>query len=249
MNVRGTSTHHRMFARLASGPIAALALTLCVGFSAVPVGSAGQEPVIDSNGALKLLKEGNQRFKDFKLEHPNLDRKRRDYLANENVKQKPFAVIFACTDSRVPPELVFDRGLGDLFIIRTAGQVLDSAALGTIEYGVAYLGAPLIVVLGHKGCGAVSATIEATKEPGSAAEGYQASLVNGIRPAVERARRRGGRPDQLLENAVRENIALGVEQLKTSKVLADAVRRDKDKLRIVGAYYDLSSGAVDFTVP
>ena len=242
MDLHATSTYRSKFLRLPSRPLA-VALTLWVAFVAGPAVPALQKAITDPNEAERLLKDGNERFRDFKLEHPHLDKKRRDSLVEG--KQQPFAIIFGCVDSRVPAELVFDRGLGDLLVIRTAGQVLDSAALGSIEYGVAVLGAPLIVVLGHKNCGAVQDTIK-TLDSRGAQPGYIASLVNAIRPAVERARRQPGDRDQLLDRAIRENVALGVEQLKTSQILAEAIRANK--LKIVGAHYDLGSGAVDITV-
>lgn len=245
MNLPSRTIHRAKFLRLPSRSLA-VALTLWIAFLSGPAVPAVQEGNLNADKAEKLLEEGNLRFQKFNLEHPNLNKKRREDLAE--AKQKPFAIIFGCVDSRVPAELVFDRGLGDLFVIRTAGQVLDSAALGSIEYGVAVIGCRLIVVLGHKNCGAVDDTIKTLDSRGSQ-PGSIASLVNAIRPAVERARRQGGNRDPLLDRAIRENVALGVEQLKTSQILADAMRARENKLKIVGAYYDLASGAVSITVP
>ena len=155
--------------------------------------------------------------------------------------QKPFAIVFGCVDSRVPPELVFDRGLGDVFVIRTAGQVLDDAGLGSIEFGVEELGIPLVMVLGHEKCGAVAATIEAV-EHNAEAPGHIGALVEGIRPAVEQVK---GQPGDLLDNAVRANVELTVRQLKTSPILAEAL--ETGHIKIVGARYDLDTGVVEVT--
>jgi carbonic anhydrase len=145
-------------------------------------------------------------------------------------------------DSRVPPELVFDRGLGDLFVIRTAGQVIDTAVLGSLEFGVAELKIPLLMVLGHEKCGAVKATIE-TVEKGGTAEADIEALVNGIRPAVEHAK---GEAGDLLDNAVKANVVAVVQKLKQSPILKEAI--EQGKLTIVGARYDLDTGAVE-TLP
>ena len=135
--------------------------------------------------------------------------------------------------------MIFDRGLGDLFVIRTAGQVLDSAVLGSLQYGVAELKIPLLVVLGHEKCGAVKATVEAV-ENNATAEAEINWLVDGIRPAVEAAK---GQSGDLLDNAVKANISLVVEHLKGSSILSEAV--EKGELKIVGARYDLDTGLVE----
>jgi carbonic anhydrase len=153
-------------------------------------------------------------------------------------------MIFSCVDSRVPPELVFDRGIGDLFVIRTAGHVIDNAALGSIEFGAEELHIPLIVVLGHERCGAVSATVEATA-PGMSAEapGQIGTLVEAIRPAVDQVR---DRPGDVLDNAVRANVELTVAALRArSSLLEEAAHHG---LVIVGARYDLDTGGVEITV-
>ena len=151
----------------------------------VPFLSSGTEPfempVETPEEAITRLLEGNARFVRGKSTTINESAQRRSKIAQ---RQRPFATIFSCVDSRVPPELVFDRGLGDLFVIRTAGNVVDSAVMGSLEYGAYELEIPLLLVLGHKGCGAVKATMETIKSGGKA-EGSIAYLVEAIRPAVE----------------------------------------------------------------
>ena len=201
--------------------------------------SNSETPVINADEALQRLNEGNQRFVAMKPIHPNLTAERRTDVAKG---QNPFAIIFECVDSRVPPELVFDRGLGDLFVIRTAGQALDKAALGSIEFGVEEYNIPLVMVLGHEKCGAVEATIEVLEKKAQA-HGQIRTLVELIKPAVEKVK---NKPGDLLDNAIRANIALGVDKLKTTPILTEHL--EKGKIKIVGAYYDLETGVVDITV-
>src|SRR5207247_2291014 len=130
--------------------------------------------------AMKMLQDGNARFVSGKLEHPNESPERRTEVAKG---QHQFAVILACADSRVGPEVIFDAGLGDLFVTRVAGNVVDDAMLGSIEYAVEHLGAPLIVVCGHQRCGAVQATVE-TVASGAPAPGHLGALIDPIKPAV-----------------------------------------------------------------
>lgn len=152
----------------------------------IPFMSSGADPfempVETPEEAITRLLEGNARFVRGKSTTINESAERRTKVAE---RQRPFATVFSCVDSRVPPELVFDRGLGDLFVIRTAGNVVDSAVMGSLEYGAYELEIPLLLVLGHKKCGAVKATME-TIESGGKAEGSIAYLVEAIRPAVEK---------------------------------------------------------------
>jgi carbonic anhydrase len=149
--------------------------------------------------------------------------------------QHPFAIILGCADSRVPPEIIFDQGLGDLFVIRVAGNILDDAILGSIEYAVEELGTALVLVLGHERCGAVAATVKHAE-----VVGHISTLINAIQPAVDRAK---NEPGDLLDNAIRANIELVVAQLKSSMPVADLVL--KNKLTVVGAQYNLKCGSVD----
>jgi carbonic anhydrase len=152
--------------------------------------------------------------------------------------------VLGCVDSRVPPELVFDVGLGDLFVSRTAGQVIDDVVLGSIEFGVEkFSSVKLVMVLGHKNCGAVKATIQ-TIQSNVHAEGSIQTLVNAIQPAYERAL---GQPGDLLENVVNANIALEVEKLRSTDLISHAI--SAGSIAVVGARYDLGTGQVEITVP
>jgi carbonic anhydrase len=193
---------------------------------------------LNADQALQELTQGNKRYVAGQTTTLHESTAHRAEVAKG---QHPFAVIVGCSDSRVPPELVFDQGLGDLFVIRVAGNLVDDEALGSIEFAAEEFKLPLVVVLGHERCGAVKATIE-TLEKGSEAPGHIASLVKAIKPAIEKARAQAG---DLLDNAVRANVERVVEQLKTSgPILSELV--SSGKLRIVGARYDLDEGAVEF---
>jgi carbonic anhydrase len=202
--------------------------------------SATEQPAISTAaGALARLKEGNARFAASAVTHPDESTSRRTTLAGG---QHPFALIFSCVDSRVPPELVFDQGLGDLFVSRTAGQVLDHAVMGSIQYGVAELKIPLVVVMGHEKCGAVKATVEAVEKSTAPSGNDIDTLVAAIRPAVEEAVTEHA--TDVLEAAVRYNVGNVVAKLTADNVLRSAV--SAGKLRIVGARYGLSDGRVTF---
>ena len=196
--------------------------------------------VMNADEALQRLMEGNHRYTNNASTALNETASRRAEVAKG---QHPFATIFSCVDSRVPPELVFDRGLGDLFVIRTAGNVLDKAVLGSLEFGVAELKIPLLMVLGHEKCGAVNATIEAVEAHTTAPSDID-WLVQGIRPAVEQI---SGKAGDLLNNAILANVALTVEHLKHTPILGEAVAGGQ--LKIVGAEYHLETGTVEVTVP
>jgi carbonic anhydrase len=185
--------------------------------------------------ALRRLLEGNARYAALKATHPNQSGIRRHELA---VGQHPFATIFGCIDSRVPPEIVFDQGLGDLFVVRTAAQVVDDAVLGSIEFGTAELKIPLIVVLGHGKCGAVAAAIEALLHRDKAPAQIQ-YLVDGLTPAVEQT---NGKPGSHLEHAVRANARLVAQRLRAAPIIAEAVKTRA--VKVVSARYDLDTGRV-----
>jgi len=191
-----------------------------------------------SEEALQRLLEGNRRYVAEKLTLDASAHRRIEVAAG----QQPFAIILGCVDSRVPPELIFDQGLGELFVIRTAGQVLDKAALGSLEFGVAELHIPLLVVLGHEHCGAVKAAIE-TLEQHEAAEADIAYLVEALAPAVKAGETAGG---DVWDSAVRAQISLLVEELRRSPVLSTAI--EAEKLEIVGAWYSVATGLVEITV-
>lgn len=196
--------------------------------------SASSYAQVTAEQALNLLKEGNKRFVEGKSIKPHQSKDRIKELATG---QKPFAVIVGCSDSRVPSEIIFDQGLGDLFIIRTAGQVSSFASWGSIEFANAVLGAKLIVVVGHTKCGAVAAACKVPEVPG-----HIVTLINAIKPAAQLAKKHEG---DLVENAVKINVAMQVQQLQNMEpVLTKAVQSGDTK--IVGAVYDLSSGKVEF---
>ncbi len=181
--------------------------------------------------------EGNARFASGNAAHPDQSAERRTEVVPS---QHPFAVVVSCSDSRVPPEVVFDQGLGDIFVVRTAGEVVDNVATGSIEYAVEHLGVPLVVVLGHDSCGAVKATVE-----GGEASGHIASLVEAIKPAVDSARKETKNRDEILDLSIDNNIENIVNYLKTSEpILSKSVK--EGKLKIIGARYHLDSGKVDF---
>jgi len=188
--------------------------------------------------ALQMLLEGNQRWVRGELEHPRQTAERRKEVA---AHQDPFAVIFSCIDSRVPPEIVFDCGIGDLFVIRTGGEALDDLVVrGSAEFGPSgYSSTRLVVVLGHERCGAVIAAIESIQS-GSVAPGHLPAVVDALRPAYQAA---VGEPGDLVENMVRAQIRLTVAALKDSPLLAQ-LSRDQG-LVIVGGRYDLDSGEVE----
>jgi carbonic anhydrase len=182
--------------------------------------------------ALARLMAGNQRYVAARAEHPRQDAARRRELSGG---QNPFAIILGCSDSRVAPELIFDQGLGDLFIIRVAGNVVDDLILGSIEYAAEHLHTPLMVVLGHSKCGAVLATVA-----GGELDGHLPELAEAIQPAVERAKAQEG---DLINNSIRENVLMVAEQLRESQpIMAKLVKAGK--LKVVAARYDLDSGQV-----
>lgn len=188
--------------------------------------------------ALERLLAGNRRYVTGKSTLDESEQRRIE-VAN---RQHPFATILSCVDSRVPPELIFDQGLGDLFVIRTAGQVLDRAVLGSLEFGVAVLHIPVIVVLGHERCGAIRAALNFL-ERHEVAEAEIEYLVEALTPAIERGQQLGG---DVWDHAVRAQIELLVDELCRSPILCTAVQAGK--LKIVGAYYDLDTGLVEVTV-
>lgn len=182
--------------------------------------------------ALEKLVAGNKRYLEGSLAHPNQTEERRRELANG---QEPFACILSCADSRVPPEIVFDQGLGDLFVLRVAGNIVNDMITGSLEYAVEHLKTPLIVIMGHKRCGAVAATVQGGDVPGKIS-----SLVNAIKPAVDTAKAQSG---DLVNNAAIENIKRGVKQLKAAAPILSE-KANAGELLIAGAFYDLDTGEV-----
>jgi len=208
-------------------------------------GLAGQRAVAKAGQAAELAKDpwqrlmqGNARHVNGQALHPNSDEGRRRQVAQA---QQPFAMVLACADSRVPPELVFDQGLGDLFVVRVAGNVADSYARASLEYAVEHLHSPLLVVLGHERCGAVKASHEVVLDP-KAAAGLSPdlkALVQEIEPAVK-----GRSGDKALDLGVRANASRAAQRLlEQSGVLRHAV--EAGRLKVVAARYDLDSGQVE----
>src|SRR5262245_50416671 len=219
-----------------------------IAMAAVPVllrgsGTEAASPssvVPSADEMLRKLLEGNQRFVKGETTGPR--RTPADFRPLA-AGQQPGAIIIGCADSRVPPELIFDQGVGDLFIVRVAGNVVSGALVkGSIEYGVAELGVPLVMVLGHSECGAIKAAIKHMDDhdtlPGAIAE-----LVNRLRPAVAKTK---GMPGDRLDNTIRANVTLSVATLRTLRpIMAPAVAGGR--VKVVGAVYDLSTGGVALT--
>jgi carbonic anhydrase len=220
------------------------------------------QPIVSPTDAISRLKEGNARFTAGNLQHPHESNEERAYIAKNSYEnpggislgmtseqatkrrgeliksQHPFAIILSCSDSRVPPELVFDEGLGDLFIIRVAGNVLNDEGLGSIEYGVEVLGARLILVLGHQSCGAVDAAMKTVAAKGKA-PGHIQSLVTAIKPVVDST------PKGDLETTIKANVKHVVDALRSSTPILKA-RVDSGDVQVIGGYYTLDIGAVTF---
>lgn len=204
--------------------------------------------MISGEQALQRLREGNRRFVEDRPEHlVNTSRERRRQLTGG---QEPFAIILGCSDSRVPAELVFDQGLGDLFVVRVAGNVAASSQIGSIEFAASHFGTRLVVVLGHSCCGAVKATLEALRVPASDDPSHVGSIVNRIAPAVQPLIDQGERADQeaVLEEAVQANVLATVQSLQEESPILQRLARD-DGLLVVGAEYHLDSGEVTLLEP
>jgi carbonic anhydrase len=194
-------------------------------------GTGPEERPATPDQAWARLREGNRRWVAGSPTHPHQDAARRAEVAQ---KQDPFAVVFSCIDSRVPPELVFDAGLGDLFVLRTAGQTIDPLITGSAEYGPAELGTPLFVVLGHQRCGAVTAAAESLHDH-KKLPGKLSTIASSLRSAYKRS---GGDIDKM----IRINTIDVVKQLKKDELFAPRIA--KGQLKVIGAYYSIDSGEV-----
>ncbi|GAA2858669.1 carbonic anhydrase [Paenarthrobacter ilicis] len=184
--------------------------------------------------AWERLREGNERFVSGESRHPNQDASRRSSLLEG---QNPFAVIFGCADSRLAAEIIFDLGLGDAFVVRTAGQVIDDAVLGSLEYSISELQVPLIAILGHDSCGAVTAT-KAAVETGDMPPGFIRDLVERITPSVLTAKRNG---QEDVNDMVVEHVKQTAERLAdSSRVISDAI--DEGRVAVIGLSYKLGEG-------
>ncbi|MBT6900179.1 MAG: carbonic anhydrase [Nitrospina sp.] len=191
---------------------------------------------MEHKNVIKKLLEGNQRYITGGALHPNQSFEHRIELTKG---QKPIAAILTCADSRVSPEIIFDQGLGDLFVLRVAGNVINDMFIGSLEYAVEHLNVSLLMVLGHSQCGAVDATIKGGTPPG-----HINSLVQAIKPALDRLKKQS--PDWV-NIVAKENVKIGVERLRTIDPILTA-RYDEGDIDIVGAFYDIKSGKVSLTV-
>jgi carbonic anhydrase len=216
--------------------IAALIAGLAMSFG---VAMAYEASGVSPDVALKKLMDGNNEYVGQKM---SLQKRSTPGVRESLAKsQKPYAVILSCSDSRVPPEVIFDKGLGEIFVVRVAGNIPDPIVLGSIEYAVEHLGTPLIMVLGHERCGAVTAAVDANGK----AEGNIGAIVKTISPAVVQAKKeyKGKDKAQLVEAAINDNIRLVQASLtKNSPVIEHLVK--EGKVKIVAAKYDLDDGKV-----
>lgn len=210
-----------------------VAVALAVPFQ---VFASGEGAGITPDEALKKLMDGNARFMKDDKEYINWGDVRRKELTKG---QNPFAVILSCSDSRVPPEHVFDQELGDIFVVRVAGNVADPIELGSVEYAAEHLNVPLVMVMGHRSCGAVKATVAGGKP-----EGNIAAIVKKITPAVNSAKKRAKDKEAVLDAAIEDNAKLTAKTLtEKSEILRHLV--ESGKVKIVSAVYDLHTGKVD----
>lgn len=194
--------------------------------------AAAEHPAgVSAEEALKRLAAGNQRYVEHKEQHPDLDLEHRRQLTQG---QHPFAIVLGCADSRVPPELVFDQGLGDLFVIRDAGNVSDDVVLGSIEYAAEHLGVRLVMVLAHEQCGAVTAAVNGVREA------HVTSIMKAIQPALESSAKE---PGDKVSNCVRANARLVARQIREAEPLLKELVH-AGKLKVVAANYEISSGKV-----
>ena len=210
---------------------------------AAPALATSAGPGISPDEALRVLKAGNARYVDGKLQHLHQGADRRALTSGQG--QHPLAAVLSCSDSRVPPEIIFDQGIGDIFVIRVAGNVAATDEIGSIEYAVDHLATPMVVVLGHSQCGAVTAVVDDTKLPPNIA-----NLVAPIKPAVDKAREANpeAAKDVLLKAAITDNVWQAMEDmLRLSPIIREKVRDSQVKL--VGALYDLDTGQVQWLGP
>ncbi|MDX2213780.1 MAG: carbonic anhydrase [Oculatellaceae cyanobacterium bins.114] len=233
MNCNNDSIQRRDFLRLGTAGVLGLSGIASVLGQSQPAHAADvtSDPILDPTAALQKLLDGNQRFVQHRPQYPDQSQVRLQAVAQA---QHPFATVLSCADSRVPVELIFDQGIGDIFDVRIAGNISTPEALGSIEYAAVLLGTPVLMVLGHERCGAVTAAVK-----GEALPGDIGSFVKAILPAVERVK---GQSGDAVENAVVANVHYQIEQLKRSPLLTE--RLESGQLKIVGGRYDLDTGSV-----
>jgi carbonic anhydrase len=229
--VASSGLSRRAFLAVAGGAVAGLALARPAFGKALPK----PENVITPDAALQRLEAGNRRYVDGVARRHDFKAEREALAKGQN----PFAAILGCADSRIAPEYAFDTARGDLFVVRVAGNFATDDGIASLEYAVDALHCPLVLVLGHQACGAVSATIQSIQE-GTTLPGHLPSLVAGIAPAVRSVL---GKPGDTLENAIRQNVLLTVEKLKTTAPILGPAST-AGKIRIAGAVYELGTGRV-----
>jgi carbonic anhydrase len=194
-----------------------------------------QPTITDPDAALTQLMDGNKRFVEARMVHPAQDPEARVRVSRG---QRPFATILTCSDSRLPPEVIFDQGLGDLFVVRVAGNIVEPTLLGSVEYSVVHLHAPLVIVIGHQRCGAVEATLESLQDH-TTPHGDIAALVSAITPAVPVAKER---PGDLLDNTIRVNAQMSRDTIAKSSELAAPL--SAGRIKVLAGYYNMQDGTV-----
>ncbi|MGB6505496.1 MAG: carbonic anhydrase [Xanthobacteraceae bacterium] len=224
----------RSIFKLAAGAAADLAMAPRA-FAAPPKAPPKPENVVSPDAALHRLMEGNARYVEGVSRRHDFRHEREALSKGQN----PFAAVLSCADSRIAPEYCFDTARGDLFVCRIAGNFASDEMTASLEYAVAVLNTPLILVLGHEACGAVDATIKSVKD-GTTLPGHLPSLVAAIKPAVDAVQ---GKPGDMLANAIQRNVALNVQALSSAGPILKAAVDDK-KIRVVGGVYKLNSGKV-----
>ncbi|MFF9788785.1 MULTISPECIES: carbonic anhydrase [Streptomyces] len=227
-------------ALLAGGlAVATAALAGCSSASAAPPAPSASPTARPTTpaAAFARLMDGNKRWVSGDLQHPDRDPDRREFVAQ---KQKPFGSVLSCIDSRVPPELLFDTGLGDLYVMRTGGEAVGPVVTGSVEYGPMTSGTPLIVVLGHQRCGAIEAAYKSLRD-GKPLPGNLEAIARALRPAYEQAVREGG--DDPVDTMARAQVTLTAANLRSNQDLTPLVK--KGCLAVVGAYYSLDTGKVE----
>ncbi|GAA1236607.1 carbonic anhydrase [Kitasatospora nipponensis] len=245
-NVAEPATRRRFLVG-GAGALAAVPLLATTRAFAQPRGitDPSQPPLPDTDTpgpdeALRWLVEGNERWVRGELLHPHQSVARRLAVA---AGQHPLATVFSCIDSRVPPEIVFDRGVGDLFVVRTAAQTNDDLIQGAVEYGAEEAVTPLVVVMGHQRCGAVTFAVDALND-GREVPAHLVAVVEALRPAYEVAQ---PLPGDQVDNTIRAQIRLTADQLRQDPLLAPLL--SEHRTRVLGAYYSLDTGCVEFNLP
>jgi len=222
---------------LISAGAAVASLAICrSGLAEAPKAPPKKENLLSPDAALKRLMRGNERYVEGVAKRHDFKHEREALTKGQN----PFAGILSCADSRIAPELAFDTGRGDLFVCRVAGNFVNTDVLASFEYAVQVLNTPLLMVLGHRSCGAVDAAIKSIRD-GTTLPGHLPALVEAIAPAVKDTL---GKPGDALDNAIKQNVVLNVEKLKTATPIIEAFVAEK-KVRVVGAIYNLEDGEIN----